>query len=124
MKIFRNNVEIELTPDEVRNAYECYKHQCHIEDARRHFEEWVENAFAEGCYFYEYPRDIEECDELFQERCGFSCLEVLDEDHDHDLLEKFVQVFEKNYSCNEEENAVWEGAISQVMSELTERGCA
>lgn len=124
MKIIRNNVEIMLTSDEVRNIYEYYKHQCLIEDARKHFVEWVENAFAEGSYFYEYPRDIEECDELFQERYGFSCLEVLDENHDHYLLEKFVQLFEKNYSCNEEENAVWEYTISQVMSELPERGCA
>lgn len=121
MKIIRNNVEIELTSDEVRSIYEYYKHQCSLEDARRHFVEWVENAFAEGKYFYEYPRDFEECDELFQERYGFSCLEVLDEEHDHYLLEKFVQLFEKSYSCNEEENAVWEYAISRVMSELPER---
>lgn len=123
MKIVRNNVEIELTSVELRAAHECYEHQCRIEDARRHFQEWLENEFAEDSHFYVYPRDIEECDEVFRERYGFGCLEVLDEEHDHYLLEKFVEVFEKNNSCNEAENAVWECAIAQVMSELPESVC-
>ena len=60
MEIVRNGITIQLTPEEVRKAYDQYYHECLVLDAKQNFKEWLENL---GYYLLD--------DNRFEKRYGF-----------------------------------------------------
>lgn len=47
MKIIRNGIEIELTPEELRHAYDEYERICHAEDVKFFLGQFGENISDE-----------------------------------------------------------------------------
>lgn len=110
MKIERNGVEIELTLQEVQQAYDIYLHDCKVLDAKSQYEDWIE---YEG-----FEKNVEGDMEDFVRMYGFHPDAASDPGSEHYLLEKFVSKFDEKFDCGRAENDIWHEAISDVMAEV------
>lgn len=107
MEIVRNGITIQLTPEEVRKAYDQYYHECLVIDAKQNFKEWLRN------FDYE-PED----DMRFEKRYGFTIAAALNPLGSHYMIEKFVEAFQDKFDTGEAELTVWRSAITEVMDAL------
>lgn len=107
MEIVRNGVSIQLTPEEMRLAYDKYLHECLVADAKNNFKEWLERV----------DYDTED-DERFDKRYGFSIAAAYNPLGSHYMIEKFVEAFQKKYDTNVAERTLWVSAITDVMDAL------
>lgn len=98
MKIERNGMSIELTAEEVEQAYRERLRNYRKDDAADHLEEM----------FGEEPED-------FVSQYGVELDDLLEDDG---FLETVVERFEDSQDCNLDENTVWENVIRLVLSEL------
>ena len=110
MKIERNGVEIELTLQEVQQAYDIYLHDCKVLDAKSQYEDWIE---YEG-----FEKNVEKDMEDFVHMYGFHPDAASDPGSEHYLLEKFVSKFDEKFDCGRAENDIWHEAITEVMGEI------
>ena len=115
MKITRNGIDIELTPQEVQQAYDIYLHDCKVMDAQSQFKDWAE---YEG--FSALEDDVKE----FVRMYGFEPNAVSDPGSEHYLLEKFVAMFDDKFDCGQAENDIWQNAIDEVMREIEKKHAA
>ena len=110
MKITRNGQEWELTPTELREAFDEQMEQYLKEDA------------VNQLCFHALEGDSEGIDEnaikAFNRRYGIEFSELLDESSEHYLLERIMKRFEKYSSCNVAENDTYETIICELLHEL------
>lgn len=116
MKITRNGVDIELTPQEVQQAYDIYLHDCKVMDAESQFKDWIEyEGFEVGL-----ESDVKQ----FACMYGFAPNAASDPNNEHYLLEKFVSKFDEKFDCGRAENDIWHEAIADVMVEVMKKHTA
>lgn len=113
MVIVRNGVEIELTLQEVQQAYDIYLQDCKVLDAKGQYEDWIE---YEG-----FEKNVERDMEEFVHMYGFHPDSASDPDSEHYLLERFVSKFDEKFDCNRAENDIWHEAINDVMDEVAQQ---
>ena len=107
MEIVRNGITIQLTPEEVRKAYDQYYHECLVLDAKQNFKEWLENL---GYYLLD--------DNRFEKRYGFTIAAAFNPVGSHYVIEKFVDAFQNKFDTGEAELTIWRSAITEVMDAL------
>ena len=96
-----HEIIIELSPAEVRKAYEEYRLSCLYMDAENHFNE-----------FYS---DAEESTSSFSQKYGFLPEQALDASSQYYILEDVVDYFMNYTDCNIAENDLWQAAFSHVL---------
>lgn len=110
MKIIRNGQEWELTPAELREAFE---------EQRKEY--LKEDAVSQLC-FHALEGDSEGIDEAamgaFKRRYGIDFSELLNEDSKFYMVKRIMEKFEKNSSCNEAENITYETIVEELLREL------
>lgn len=100
-------VEYEMTPDQIEAAFRFQFRQYRLMDAKRQFLE-----FAYGCDPEALDRFGCDYQELcFEKEFGFSISVGMQ------MLDAFVERFEKLFDCNTAENATWRDAIEDVLGE-------
>lgn len=112
MVITRNDVEIELTPQEIQQAYDIYLQNCKVLDAKSQYEDWVEYEGFEKTL----KKDVEEFTHMY----GFHPDAAADPGSAYYLLARFVAKFDEKFDCNRAENDIWQEAIGDVMAEMAE----
>lgn len=110
MVIVRNGVEIELTSQEIQQAYDIYLQDCKVMDAKSQYEDWIE---YEG-----FEKQVEKDMEEFAHMYGFHPDAASDSGSEHYLLEKFVSKFDEKFDCGRAENDIWHEAIAEVMGDI------
>lgn len=110
MKIIRNGQEWELTPEEMRQAFE-EKHKEYLEeDAINQLRFFALNGDTEG---------VDEGEiEAFRKRYGIPFSELLNRDSEFYMVKKIMDSFEKHSSCNEAENQTYDTIIDKLMREF------
>ena len=116
MKIMRNGVEIELTSQEIQQAYSIYLQDCKVLDAKSQYEDWIEYEGFEK----KVDWDVEE----FVRMYGFHPDAASDPNSEHYLLEKFVSKFDEKFDCGRAENDIWHEAIADVMADVMKKHMA
>lgn len=113
MIITRNGIEIELTSEEIQQAYDTYLYECKVMDAKSHYEDWLE---YEG-----FEKDLQSDVIEFTHMYGFEPYAASDPGNEHYLLEKFVSKFDEKFDCDRAENDIWYNAIGDVMQEIMKK---
>ena len=110
MKIIRNDVEIELTQEELLAAFREQDRNYLLEDAERQYKEWLDdNDWDESS-----PADIDG----FTRKFGFAPSAPYTAGNEHYMLDQFVERYSNGYDCNIAENDLWRNAIDDVMAQL------
>ena len=115
MKIVRGKKEIELTPEELRQAYDEQNKLFRKEDIKREFASLYLNAedamdfddWASGC-------DYETFSEVIQE----DWMEQIRNDSDS-FLEAVFEVLNDDFDANLSENAQIENAIEEIIGRMS-----
>lgn len=98
MNIERNGTTIELTADEVEEAYREQLKNCRKQDAARHLNDMFGDEPEEFAQEYGVKLDALMVDDGF--------------------LDVAVERFEDDFDCNISENMMWENAITNVLAEM------
>lgn len=98
MNIERNGTTIELTADEVEEAYREQLKNYRKQDAARH----LNDMFSDG-------------PEEFAQEYGVKLDDLMVNDG---FLDVAVERFEDDFDCNISENMMWENAITNVLAEM------
>lgn len=102
-------IEIELTAEELREAYLEEQHDNHLGDAEGQFDDFF--RFSYGSFLDDTAQN------LFVKKYGFTASEVKDVQSSHYLLEKFVTAYEKRHDCNDADNDIWQAVIEDLLDE-------
>lgn len=116
MKIVRNGIEIELTPQEIQLAYDIYLEESKTLDAESQFKEWLDYEDID----IEKSADVE----WFVSAYGFLPTAAWNKNSEHYLLKRFVAAFDDKFDTGRAENDIWHSAISDVMSEIQKKYAA
>ena len=104
-------VEMELTAEELREAYLEEQHSYRLQDAEAQFYDYFYRTFGANC--------DNAAQERFTRRYGFTASEVEDVTSQHYLLEKFLATFEHGPDCNNADNDAWQAAVEDVLEEYS-----
>ena len=116
MKITRkiDSVEysFELDSEELRRAFEGFRHLGWLQDAERQLlatfddmPEWVEDV-------------SEEDRQAFLQAYGFSIENAVDPESTNYILDTLVARYQSALNCNDSENTIWENVIAAYLLEI------
>lgn len=98
-----NGFTYTMSEDEIEAAYRYQEHRYRLDDARRHL-----NILIFECEDPDPKCDVFKIDtHVFEKKYGIT----YEAASSPEMLEKYVGVFEKRFSCNGDENSQWNMAI-------------
>lgn len=106
IKFTHLGVEYEMTEQQIEAAFRFQERRYRMADARYQLDEFIYGDDP-GCLSY-FDREYQE--ESFWERYGMYPAEA------YTMLDKILDRFEKNESCDKEENTVWQDSIREVLT--------
>ena len=114
MNITRNiapgmTITIELTEEELEQAYRGQQENYRMQDVQNHIEDLCEQYSA---------IDDETGISEFETKFGFPTAFIVDDDKfAKDFKNACLAAFEENFDCNEDENTMWESAITKTIKD-------
>ncbi len=104
-------ITIHANATELERGYRQAEHKYLLEDAERHFLEYVG---------FDVDADEEDGDnaaanQTFMDTYGFSIGEAINDSSESYLLDDMVELFERKRDCNLPENDVWENVVQAVL---------
>lgn len=106
IKFTHLGVEYEMTEQQIEAAFRYQTEQYRRADARYQLDQFIYGDDP-GC-LNSMDRQIQE--DEFKERYGIDAAEA------YELIDKIVDRFYKNESCDKEENTVWQDSIREVLT--------
>lgn len=104
-KFTYNGKVYDLSEEQIEAAYRYQLHQYRLADAERQFKNFVYGSDPNSID----EQECQQAEEYFLRGYGVPVSEGLT------MLEEFVQRFEDDFDCNEDENSMWENAIHRTV---------